>query len=913
MIELASPESDRTHHANMMDFAICEAERIDCPGAVQGHGHVLAVDAASLKVINVSTGAAGFLDLSLDRLLGLDFAGLSQILALSDGAKSTVQALAAKIQVTPGRVQPLPLGRMREHTVMASAGIDCVLIEARLDPVDGRGEVDVATWTARFEEEISEPAQSIFRMAQIAANALRDLTGFDRVMIYRFHPDWSGEVVAEARASSLVPFLGLRYPATDIPSQARKLYTETLIREISDTAHRPVPMVLPATAQSARPIDLAPTILREVSPYHIEYLNNMGVRATLVSSILTGGQLWGLVSCHHHQSKHVPMTVRAAVLRASARMGTSIDAIVDAESTKRTIMVQRRLDEIRNNLNVDPRSIDRLLTVFRECARADGAALLIDDHVIAIGDAPASARIPALVAGLGLLAPGEVISAETLADFGFNYSAGEQPAPSAAGGVSGGVSMGAAIVKLTSVPFAFLIAFRNELVREVLWGGDPSQAAEVDLMSGKLSPRRSFATWRERVGGRCRPWGADTIANLKSFADLTIEQGALKAGARRIGSRLRAPDALRAAIMDIMPGAMILSVGIDPEGAVRAALSNTAYNATFGLSPDELEGLSIPVLLRKMGASHADVEKVKNLGTREVEVTVWSRIRGEMNIRLSRHSILDSSLPSRSENWHMLSFQDITEFRRNERALLIAHEQSNVQLRAQQNVTAGVADTMTFPLNAVAAYAQMLTGGYVDPHSLSDRIEDEENQTSDNHHRAILDDLLTAAQLVAGDRRMMMSQFDLVALAFEVVDWIKLWFDGPLPNIVIDHPAGALPISGDSRAIRQMLINLIGNAAKATLPNGTIKIELKLGADQRSLIITVNDLARGHPADLRASDDLVLASHNLSQIRAGLSFGMAMVVGLVELHKGKLAITTMPQDTGDSSGTQVQIELPHQS
>jgi light-regulated signal transduction histidine kinase (bacteriophytochrome) len=881
----------------MFDFAICEAERIDCPGVVQSHGHLFALDVRDLVVINFSAGSAAILNVDGADLLNMDLARLSEILALPIAAQSTVRAMAAKISQKAGRIQPIPLGRFRAFNIMASAGMDCVLIEARIEPPETLSELEVAAWAMHFEEEISEPSQSLFKLSQTSANAIWDLTGFDRVMIYRFHSDWTGEVVAEARRDALVPFLGLRYPATDIPSQARKLYTETLIREISDTAHRPVPLALPAGSQSVRPIDLAPAILREVSPYHVEYLNNMGVRATLVSSIIAGGKLWGLVSCHHHQPKHVSMAIRAAVLRASDRMGSAIDTILDAESTRRSNTALRQINEIRSNLSTDPRAIDRLLTAFRDTARADGAALVIDDHVVAVGDAPPSVRVPALVAGLNSMEVGTVLSAESISDFGINLEATQLP------------SMGAAIVRLINGRFAFLIAFRNELTREVLWGGDPSQAAEVDLATGKLSPRRSFATWREIVRGRCRPWGPDTLKNIQQFATIEIEQDALKAGARKIGARLRAPDALRTAIMDILPGALILSVGIDPEGSVRAALSNSAYHATFGFTPDELEGLSVQALLRKMGASAADIEKSKTLGNRDIEVTVWSRTKGEMNIRLSRHSILDSAMPSRNETWHMLSFQDITEFRRNERALKIAHDQSNLRLRGQQNTDIGAGEAMGFPLNAVAAYAQILAGGLVEPRTLSEQLDQAENQATNNHTRALLDDLLTSAQLVAGDRRLMMSQFDVVSLAFDVLDWIKLWFDGPMPPVEIHHPVGALPITADSRAVRQILINLIGNAAKASQSDGLIRVDISQDPNRRTLI-EVRDTGQGRAHDLAQSSVPIAELAIMPQIRAGLSFGMAMVVGLVELHKGTLVISTLADD-GSSSGTRVQIGLPN--
>jgi light-regulated signal transduction histidine kinase (bacteriophytochrome) len=135
---------------------------------------------------------------------------------------------------------------------------------------------------------------------------VRGLTGFDRVMVYRFDPDWNGEVVAEERRDDLEPFLGLHFPASDIPAQARALYLRNWLRLIPDARYAPVPLVPERNPHDGRPLDLGASTLRSVSPVHLEYLANMGVIASMSVSLVDRGRLWGLIACHHYAGPHRP-------------------------------------------------------------------------------------------------------------------------------------------------------------------------------------------------------------------------------------------------------------------------------------------------------------------------------------------------------------------------------------------------------------------------------------------------------------------------------------------------------------------------------------------------------------------------------------------------------------------------------
>src|SRR6185312_14287449 len=153
--------------------------------------------------------------------------------------------------------------------------------------------------------------RGITELAQEAARQVTILTGFDRVMVYRFHPDGSGEVIAEVAKAGLETFLGLHYPASDIPQQARTLYTRNWLRIIADIGAKPVRLLSTAT-HSAGLLDLSMSTLRSVSPIHIEYLQNMGVGASMSISILRDGKLWGLFACHHYSPHHVSFERRTA-------------------------------------------------------------------------------------------------------------------------------------------------------------------------------------------------------------------------------------------------------------------------------------------------------------------------------------------------------------------------------------------------------------------------------------------------------------------------------------------------------------------------------------------------------------------------------------------------------------------------
>jgi light-regulated signal transduction histidine kinase (bacteriophytochrome) len=319
--------------------------------------------------------------------------------------------------------------------------------------------------SADCEARVFDPDFHPFSLAQALSEEVSALTGYDRVMVYHFDSDWSGEIIAECRHPSQVPFLGLHYPATDIPTQARQLYRENAVRTITSVAAPTVTLIAEA---AVGPLDLRHAILRAVSPYHIEYLANMGVGATLTLSILVEGELWGLVACHHNQAKSIPAATRTQCGELAKRTGRWLtdyrarEAARDADWAKRD---EQRLqaslggcaaEEFLARLFFGPERIDPLL-------EADAAVLVTGETWICTGDVPDAAWLRSCLAWC-----------EARSDLNRPFASDRLPADLPPPENHAEAACGLLVARLAEAPTAItLLLFRRETLREVHWGGIP--------------------------------------------------------------------------------------------------------------------------------------------------------------------------------------------------------------------------------------------------------------------------------------------------------------------------------------------------------------------------------------------------------------------------------------------------------
>ena len=482
----------------MLDTSNCENEPIRFPGAVQPHGVLLALHPASRTIQATSETCQAHLGLSATSLLGQTAAQVF--------GEAADQALLNAQGDGLGTVVALALGarRLQARVSVNEAGL--VLLD--LEPASDEGRVTHMQYTLRNQLSVLRGMTTLPEVTEAAARLMRQVTGFDRVMVYRFDEAWNGEVVAEARDPAIEPYLGLHFPASDIPAQARALFQRSRVRMIADTRYTPSALITPGDAHA---VDLGSSGLRSVSPIHLEYLANMQVRATLVGSLVVDGRLWGLVSCQHkHEPMHFGPQARdvlgwfcddVAVLIQSTQARQRRDSEASLSERRRRLFERIRAAPIKTLIRQGDNA--ELLGV----VGADGFALIADGSVQTTGQTPTPARILVLQGQRPARqtdAPACVSSA-LCQDLGLDD-------------VGDGVA-GAIFVSLRDRPDVALIWFRREYRFNVRWGGDPAHAHVADA-TGRLSPRKSFEQFLQGVQGQCLRWTAEEIESATELAGL---------------------------------------------------------------------------------------------------------------------------------------------------------------------------------------------------------------------------------------------------------------------------------------------------------------------------------------------------------------------------------------------------------
>ena len=483
-----------------VDLSNCDREPIHVLGSVQPFGFLLAL----LSDFTICMASANVAD-----YLGGDPSELFQRPIADVFVKDAVAAIRTRVDYLSGqdaveRVFGLILqdGGKPFDVAIHFSGIYLV-IEAEpsvVEPGLNSGEL-VRLMLGRIRK-----TGTVLELAQEAARQIKILTGFDRVMVYRFHPDGSGEVIAEVAAGGLEPFLGLHYPASDIPRQARLLYQRNWLRIIADVKAPPA-LLHSAPAHSATLLDLSMSVLRAVSPIHIEYLCNMGVGASMSISIMRDGALWGLFACHHYGPRHISFERRTA----AELFGQMFSWILENREREAGVAYENRAHQIQEGLmevaatHAHSRgAIADFIADYRKMIECDGIAVWSDGHITLAGETPTEAEAMELIAFINRTTPGRICAS---ADIAKVYAAGEAFRDRAAGFLA---------IPISRTPRDCLIFFRREILRSVSWAGDPNKSYTSGPLGPRLTPRKSFELWQEIVRGQSEPWTA---------ADLRIAEG----------------------------------------------------------------------------------------------------------------------------------------------------------------------------------------------------------------------------------------------------------------------------------------------------------------------------------------------------------------------------------------------------
>lgn len=514
------------------DYAIlldaCAKEPIHIPGAIQPFGLLLSVDWPKLEIQNASINCDTILGVPADDLIGRSFVeflfpdqlqDLQHYLAQDDVQEKTPLSL---------RLQPPAIisgahrsgethqegQRERHWELSAHRHSGCLILElepGRQDPLHDN--VQFFHQKIRNAVQALQATGSLQQMCDAAVQQVRAITGFDRVMLYRFTEEWHGMVIAEARAPHMHSYLGHHFPASDIPAQARAVFLQNWVRMIPDVDYTPAALHPGTNPLNGAPLDLSHAMLRSVSPIHLEYLRNMEVKATLTVSLIDEGKLWGLIACHHP-------TPRMA--DADSRLGAKmVGQLVSSQ-----IQLKQSLDDLHYRARL--RTVHDQLIGFMEqeedlvqglvkhtpnmlnLAAAGGAAAAIhhDNHWTIIGKTPTEAQIEQLVDWLTSSHAGESMFCTNRLSKHF------PPAMQYKEFASGLLAI--------SIPKSernYILWFRPEVATTVTWAGNPEKPARQDGDHLTLHPRSSFQSWKEIVEGAAAPWKkveVEAIADLRN-------------------------------------------------------------------------------------------------------------------------------------------------------------------------------------------------------------------------------------------------------------------------------------------------------------------------------------------------------------------------------------------------------------
>jgi light-regulated signal transduction histidine kinase (bacteriophytochrome) len=496
----------------------CHREPLHTPGAVQPHGALLAVSGPEREIVQRSENAlerlgahAELLGTPLDALIGAADAA-----RLTAGGLTTGVGTGEAAGLAPCRVAIGPQ-RFDAFSYPAAAGVWVIELEPAGTAATAQAVADdVAGLLVALQSATTPQA-----LLESAAGWVHQLTGFDRVWVYRFEPDDHGVIVAEARRGELDPFLGLHFPARDIPPQARALFLQNRVRFIPDTFAAPSPLLPLVNPVTGGWLDLAGGILRAVSPMHLKYLQNMGATASLSVALEVDGRLWGLISGHHYAGPRVvEHRVRLACEIVGRVVSSQLSSLLVTQVAQRRQASDRHREAILGVLAGAEAGVpetaaalaDRLAQAgpaLMELCGADGAAVVVGEQIELIGETPPPRRVREL---LDAVPDREALYVSESLEFDLPDLA-QALAP----------SCGVMLLALARTGNAALVWFRNEYVRSVTWG-DNGLAPARD----RLTPTGSYATWSESVTGRSRPWSAvdrDAVLSLRAgIGTVVLEQ-----------------------------------------------------------------------------------------------------------------------------------------------------------------------------------------------------------------------------------------------------------------------------------------------------------------------------------------------------------------------------------------------------
>jgi chemotaxis family two-component system sensor kinase Cph1 len=495
-----------------LDLTNCDKEPIHIPGKIQAHGFLVAIN--SQCIINyVSQNIADYLPVKAEDLLSKNVSELENLMPQDGGPGYILQMLQlgrhAKSfdNVMPYRID---MGDDSYNLIMSQAG-ESYLLE--FEPNSTATDIDIQKTIGRSVTEMLS-GRHLQHLLDNAAQQIKTLIGYDRIMIYKFLEDGHGEVIAEVKEDELEPFLGLHYPATDIPKQARELYKLNLTRIITDVNTDASPIVTLGVEGEVPALDLTHSVLRAVSPIHIQYLKNMGVASSFSISLLYRNELWGLIACHNYTPRFINFKTREASKLIGQIISSALEFKQDEEISAQNNDYKAAYDTLSQILRKGGNVTNALTgqtTTLLDVTDATGGVLVFEDQMITLGETPDTEQLADLVNWLRLTMEDRIYYTHQLPNVYHQAMAYSN------------VASGVLACTLSKELGEMMIWFKPEQIATINWAGNPNKPVEMTndgVMN--LSPRRSFEVWSQTVKYTSNRWTREEISNVLKLREEAV-------------------------------------------------------------------------------------------------------------------------------------------------------------------------------------------------------------------------------------------------------------------------------------------------------------------------------------------------------------------------------------------------------
>lgn len=479
-----------------VDLTNCETEPIHLSGHIQPHGVLLVVREPQLEILQASENTQDLLGFEAASAIGQD---LSLLLDLTQLEKLKLCLQNSNLKtINPIKLSVKKAGLSLEVDCMLHRIEGLLIVELELATTQENLSVFSFYHSVRATVSQIQSANNLKELCENTVAEIRKISEFDRVMAYQFDAEGNGAIIAEDKVESLSPFLGLNYPSTDIPKQARKLYLSNLLRLIPDINYQPVPLFPEKNPVTNESLDLSFSVLRSVSPLHIEYLQNMGVAATISISLIKDQKLWGLIVAHNYTPKYINYEVRAAC----EFIGQVMSLELQSKEGNEDYDYKLHLKSIQTKIFEDISTSENLSEVLLKCqynlleaVNAQGAAIVFGEHCYRVGETPQGEALKDLTKWVQNHLKKEIFYTDSLTKC---YPEAEEFKDTASGCLAIAISPSQKI---------YVLWFRPEVIKTVNWAGNPNKAVLIDENgSHRLSPRKSFELWKEKVRCKSSPW-----------------------------------------------------------------------------------------------------------------------------------------------------------------------------------------------------------------------------------------------------------------------------------------------------------------------------------------------------------------------------------------------------------------------